>query len=56
MCLFVLTLLLLFRCSISYIDFEGRSDGESVKKIVSFVKPRQLVSCHSDDTKYEVLV
>ena len=37
------------RCSITYIDFEGRSDGESVKKIVSFVKPRQLVSSVNPD-------
>ena len=26
-----------------YIDFEGRSDGESIKRIISIVKPRQLV-------------
>lgn len=33
-----------FSCSIAFIDFEGRSDGESVKRIISIVKPRQLVS------------
>ena len=27
-----------------FIDFEGRSDGESIKRIISIVKPRQLVS------------
>ena len=32
------------RCSVSFIDFEGRSDGESIKRIISIVKPRQLVS------------
>ncbi len=32
------------RCPVSYIDFEGRSDGESIKRIISMVKPRQLVS------------
>ena len=32
-----------FRCSLSFIDFEGRSDGESIKRILSIVKPRQLV-------------
>ena len=37
------------RCSIKYIDFEGRSGGESVKRILSVVKPRQLVSKFSDD-------
>ncbi|XP_071832554.1 cleavage and polyadenylation specificity factor subunit 2-like isoform X1 [Apostichopus japonicus] len=31
------------KCSLTYIDFEGRSDGESIKKLVLQVKPRQLV-------------
>ena len=31
----------------AFIDFEGRSDGESVKRILSIVKPRQLVSVES---------
>lgn len=34
----------LFRCSLLYIDFEGRSDGESIKRILSLVNPRNLVS------------
>jgi len=34
------------RCTIKYIDFEGRSDGESVKRILSLVKPRQLILVH----------
>ncbi|XP_071079968.1 cleavage and polyadenylation specificity factor subunit 2-like [Haliotis cracherodii] len=29
--------------SVLYIDFEGRSDGESVRKILSQIKPKQLV-------------
>lgn len=33
-------------CSVSYIDFEGRSDGESIKRIISMVKPRQLILVH----------
>ena len=33
-----------FRCSLLYIDFEGRSDGESIKRILSLVNPRNLVS------------
>lgn len=33
-----------FRCSMLYIDFEGRSDGESIKRILSLVNPRNLVS------------
>ncbi|KAF3850061.1 hypothetical protein F7725_019780 [Dissostichus mawsoni] len=28
---------------ISYIDYEGRSDGDSIKKIINQMKPRQLV-------------
>ncbi|RWS25149.1 cleavage and polyadenylation specificity factor subunit 2-like protein [Leptotrombidium deliense] len=28
---------------IQYIDFEGRSDGESLKKIISMIKPRRLI-------------
>lgn len=31
------------KCSLTYIDFEGRSDGESIKKLILQVKPRQLV-------------
>ena len=34
---------LCFRCSLTYIDFEGRSDGESIKRILSLVNPRKLV-------------
>ncbi|XP_028396324.1 LOW QUALITY PROTEIN: cleavage and polyadenylation specificity factor subunit 2-like [Dendronephthya gigantea] len=34
------------KCSHMYIDFEGRSDGESIKRIISIVKPRQLVVVH----------
>jgi len=29
---------------ILFIDFEGRSDGESIRKIISQIRPRQLVS------------
>ena len=46
---FILLLCNFIRCSIKYIDFEGRSDGESVKRILSIVKPRQLVSGFSCD-------
>lgn len=27
----------------SFIDFEGRSDGDSIKRILTIMKPRQLV-------------
>lgn len=32
--------------TIMYIDFEGRSDGESYRKIISQIKPRQLILVH----------
>ncbi|CAJ1077110.1 cleavage and polyadenylation specificity factor subunit 2 [Xyrichtys novacula] len=34
------------RARISYIDYEGRSDGDSIKKIINQMKPRQLVIVH----------
>ena len=39
---------LVFRCSMVYIDFEGRSDGESIKRILSLVNPRNLVSLQAN--------
>ena len=32
------------RAKILQIDFEGRSDGESMKKIISNIKPKNIVS------------
>lgn len=32
--------------SVQYIDFEGRTDGESMRKILAQIKPRQLVLIH----------
>ncbi|KAJ0026634.1 hypothetical protein NQD34_017634 [Periophthalmus magnuspinnatus] len=34
------------RARVSYIDYEGRSDGDSIKKIINQMKPRQLVIVH----------
>ncbi|XP_072031108.1 cleavage and polyadenylation specificity factor subunit 2-like [Amphiura filiformis] len=34
------------KASITFIDFEGRSDGESMKKLITQVKPRQLILVH----------
>lgn len=34
------------KCTITFIDFEGRSDGDSIKRILSRVKPRQLIIVH----------
>ena len=31
------------QANVQYMDFEGRSDGESVKKILTMIKPRRLV-------------
>lgn len=31
------------KCSLVYMDFEGRSDGGSIKKILSHVSPLKLV-------------
>ncbi|GMR31083.1 hypothetical protein PMAYCL1PPCAC_01278 [Pristionchus mayeri] len=35
-------------CRIEFIDFEGRSDGESIKKILSQIRPKQLIIVHGD--------
>lgn len=35
--------LFLHRARVTYIDYEGRSDGDSIKKIINQMKPRQLV-------------
>ncbi|XP_066932517.1 cleavage and polyadenylation specificity factor subunit 2-like [Clytia hemisphaerica] len=43
------TIQLDIRCTLAYIDFEGRSDGESVKRILSLVKPRQLILVHATE-------
>ncbi|XP_065053263.1 cleavage and polyadenylation specificity factor subunit 2-like [Rhopilema esculentum] len=44
------------RCQIKYIDFEGRSDGESIKRILSLVKPRQLILVHGTEKATEHLL
>ncbi|EDO46395.1 predicted protein [Nematostella vectensis] len=36
------------RCTLAFIDFEGRSDGESIKRILNLVNPRKLVLVHGD--------
>uniref|UniRef100_A0A914CJ17 Cleavage and polyadenylation specificity factor subunit 2 n=1 Tax=Acrobeloides nanus TaxID=290746 RepID=A0A914CJ17_9BILA len=33
-------------CKVEFIDFEGRSDGESIKKILAQIKPKQLIIVH----------
>uniref|UniRef100_A0A8C1VBN1 Cleavage and polyadenylation specificity factor subunit 2 n=1 Tax=Cyprinus carpio TaxID=7962 RepID=A0A8C1VBN1_CYPCA len=34
------------RARVTYIDYEGRSDGDSIKKIINQMKPRQLIIVH----------
>lgn len=33
-------------CSVQYIDFEGRSDGKSIRTILTHVAPRRLILVH----------
>jgi len=43
------------KCSVLYIDFEGRSDGESIKRILSLVNPRQLILVHGSEESVQHL-
>jgi len=43
-------------CKIQYIDFEGRSDGRSIKKILNHVQPRKLILIHGSPEATENLV
>eukprot|EP01083_Nonionella_stella_P022254 61559_1 len=43
------TMHLNLRCQIQYIDFEGRSDGRSIKTIISHVMPRRLILVHGSE-------
>uniref|UniRef100_A0A6A7G3W9 Cleavage and polyadenylation specificity factor subunit 2 n=2 Tax=Hirondellea gigas TaxID=1518452 RepID=A0A6A7G3W9_9CRUS len=49
------TLLLNFRCKIQYIDFEGLSDGRSLKTIISNIAPRKMILIHGDKESCEEL-
>lgn len=42
----ILGFLIQTRARVTYIDYEGRSDGDSIKKIINQMKPRQLVIVH----------
>jgi len=42
-------------CAIKYIDFEGRSDGRSIKKIITHVNPRKLILIHGTNEAIEHL-
>lgn len=41
--------------SIQFIDFEGRSDGESIKKIIERIKPRRLIVVRGDEAATELM-
>ncbi len=43
------------KAQIQYIDFEGRSDGESVDKLIRQVKPRRVIIVRGSDEACEVM-
>lgn len=43
------------KCTIKYIDFEGRSDGRSIKTILAHVAPRKMVLFHGSPESVEHL-
>ncbi|KAI9013228.1 beta-lactamase-like protein [Gaertneriomyces semiglobifer] len=44
------------RCKVMYIDFEGRTDGMSIKNILAQVQPRKLIFIHgSEDSTNHLL-
>jgi len=43
------------RCRIEYVDYEGRSDGPSIKRIVAQVAPRKMIIVHGSDESSQSL-
>lgn len=41
--------------SVTYIDFEGRSDGESLQKILAHLRPRRVVLVRGSSKDTEIL-
>mmetsp|Transcript_12290 Transcript_12290/g.37200 ORF Transcript_12290/g.37200 Transcript_12290/m.37200 type:complete len:762 (-) Transcript_12290:32-2317(-) len=37
------------RCQLHFVDLEGRSDGRSIKNILSTIEPRKLILTHAND-------
>lgn len=37
------------KAKLMYIDYEGKSDGESIKKLLSNIKPKNLIIVHGDE-------
>lgn len=44
------------KCKHAFIDYEGRSDGDSVKKIIAHCKPRQLILVRSSEASAKAVV
>ncbi|KAI6173353.1 Cleavage and polyadenylation specificity factor subunit 2 [Aphelenchoides besseyi] len=42
-------------CKIEFIDFEGRADSESIKKIIGNMKPKQLILVHGGEQSTRAL-
>ncbi|CAG9860487.1 unnamed protein product [Phyllotreta striolata] len=42
-------------CQVQYIDFEGRSDGESLMKILTQLKPRRVIVVHGTEENTSVI-
>ncbi len=40
---------LVIKAKLEFIDYEGRSDGESIKKILSNMKPKNLIVIHGNE-------
>lgn len=49
------TKILDINASVQFIDFEGRSDSESIKKIISLIKPRRLILIRGTEESIEAL-
>lgn len=42
-------------CQVQYIDFEGQSDGESLTKILSQLRPRRVIVVHGTEENTEIV-
>ncbi|KAL8565141.1 cleavage and polyadenylation specificity factor subunit 2 [Nucella lapillus] len=49
------TITLDINASVQYIDFEGRSDGDAIRRYLTTIKPRQLVLIHGTEESTSAL-
>merc|ERR1712027_45779 len=42
-------------CGIQYIDFEGRTDGESIMKLTAQLKPRRVILVRGSDENIQAM-